>query len=436
MTRLATTILLLLSWGGSASGYPLDGYEQTGITRLEAGRLAQIGELADRKLPAGALLPGERIRLRLLEHPELELPQPDAELSRTLSRLPGDEASRYGLALLDLSDPSAPVYAEHRGGVAFNPGSVGKIVVALALFRALAEVHPEEAARRSLLRETRVVADEFILTPSHEVPFWQPGDTRVVRRRLRVGDAASLWTFLDWMLSASSNSAASMVLQQAILLQGLGAAYPPSIEEGRAWLEQTPRAELSALLATGLNAPLEESGLDLRELRQGGFFTSEGKRRIPGGSSTASARSLVRLLLELEQGALIDAFSSLELKRLLYMTERRIRYASSPALSEAAVYYKSGSLYRCAPEPDFECRKYHGNVENVMNSVAIVEAPACDRELYYLVAVTSNVLRKNSAVEHQTLGTRIHRLIERRHCSSPAPLPAPDPPRTEAAPPG
>jgi hypothetical protein len=37
------------------------------------------------------------------------------------------------------------------------------------------------------------------------------------------------------------------------------------------------------------------------------------------------------------------------------------------------------------------------------------------RDYHYLVTVSSNVLRKNSAVAHQTLALRIHRLIEARH---------------------
>lgn len=123
----------------------------------------------------------------------------------------------------------------------------------------------------------------------------------------------------------------------------------------------------------------------------------------------------MQYLLRLEQGRLVDVFSSREIKRLIYMTERRIRYASSPALNDAAVYFKSGSLYRCKPEPDFVCRKYQGNVDNLLNSVAIVESPAGERRLYYLVVVMSNVLRKNSAVVHQTLATRIHRLLEAMH---------------------
>jgi hypothetical protein len=50
-----------------------------------------------------------------------------------------------------------------------------------------------------------------------------------------------------------------------------------------------------------------------------------------------------------------------------------------------------------------------------MNSLAIVESPAGERHYYYIVTLMSNVLRKNSAVDHQTLATRIHRLIESHH---------------------
>jgi hypothetical protein len=123
----------------------------------------------------------------------------------------------------------------------------------------------------------------------------------------------------------------------------------------------------------------------------------------------------MKYLLRMEQGRLVDEYSSLQIKRLLYMTEWRIRYASSPALRESAVYFKSGSLYQCKQEPDFKCGKYMGNVKNYMNSVAIVETSSDGWQLDYMVTLISNVLRKNSAVDHQTLATRIHRLIEKRH---------------------
>jgi len=108
----------------------------------------------------------------------------------------------------------------------------------------------------------------------------------------------------------------------------------------------------------------------------------------------------------------VDEWSSRQLKRLLYMTERRIRYASSPELKEAAVYFKSGSWYKCKEEEGFKCSAYSGNVINYMNSVAIIEQEVDGVKLHYIAIVISNVLRKNSAVEHQTLGTEVHRLIK------------------------
>jgi hypothetical protein len=126
----------------------------------------------------------------------------------------------------------------------------------------------------------------------------------------------------------------------------------------------------------------------------------------------------MRFLLHLEQGKVVDEFSSLEIKRLLYITQRRIRYASSPALYDAAVYFKSGSFYRCRTEPGFTCGKYRGNALNLLNSVAIVESPAGDPNgLFYMVVMTSNVLKHNAAVLHQSIGTYLHRLIEKRHAA-------------------
>ena len=97
------------------------------------------------------------------------------------------------------------------------------------------------------------------------------------------------------------------------------------------------------------------------------------------------------------------------MKRLMYMTDRRIRYAASPALTDAAVYFKSGSLYKCQQEEGFKCGKYMGNVYNYMNSVSIVEQP--DGRVY-LVCLMSNVLKKNSASDHFTLASRIDKLIK------------------------
>ena len=53
-----------------------------------------------------------------------------------------------------------------------------------------------------------------------------PGDPAIQYRRLQIGDRANLWTYLDWMLSASSNAAASMVIRELMLLVHFGKNYP------------------------------------------------------------------------------------------------------------------------------------------------------------------------------------------------------------------
>jgi hypothetical protein len=171
--------------------------------------------------------------------------------------------------------------------------------------------------------------------------------------------------------------------------------------------------------------PVTRNGLDPDRLRQGSFFSREGKRRVPGTNSVATSRELAKLLLRMEQGRLVDWWSSLQLKRLLYLTDGRIRYASSPALDDSAVYFKSGSLYSCRPEPRFSCEKYAGNVRNFMNSVAVVETPRTGRTLHYVAVVLSNVLRRNSVEEHRDLAARIQRLVEASHPSETARLERP-----------
>jgi hypothetical protein len=206
-------------------------------------------------------------------------------------------------------------------------------------------------------------------------------------------------------------------MEQLLLMRQFGLDYPVSAEQSSVFWRKTPRATLGELLRTSIDNGLVASGLNPDKLWQGKFFTNYGKRKVPGSRSYATPRELMRFMLHLEQGKVVDPFSSLALKRLLYMTERRIRYAASPALKDAALYFKSSSLYRCKEEPGFKCGKYKGNVVNRLNSVAIVEWPAENPTLFYMVAVTSNILKENAAVAHQTLATRLHRLMQRRHPS-------------------
>jgi len=405
--------LMGLMIAATCMAYPLDGYAYTGIARLEAYRLAMEGRVRAPKQPPGALLSIDQVDIRLQARSDFVIPPPDDEFAAKVQNLLGAEADRYALAVLDLSNLAQPRYAEHRSTARANPGSVGKILIALGVFQALADLYPDDIdTRLNILRNTLITADEFIQSDHHVVPVWQPGDARVRYPKIQIGDRASLFTYLDWMLSASSNAAASMVLKHLMLLVHFGPSYPVSESKAQQFFKDTAKKELAALLSRALQEPIVRNGLDLEQLRQGSFFTRKGKQLVPGTTSHATPRELLRLLIKLEQGKLVDAFSSREIKRLLYMTQRRIRYASSPALAGAAVYFKSGSLYKCKPESGFECKKYQGNVKNMLNSVAIIEAPAADPQLYYMVVVMSNVLRKNSAVVHQTLATRIHRMLQ------------------------
>jgi len=411
LMRSLLPMLLLLP--GLAAAYPLDGEPYTGIARLEGYRQAQEGKVRGTQQPPGAKLTLDKVGLRLAGS-RLLIPPPDPDFSQQVADLMGTDDVYYSVAVLDISNPAHPVYAEHQADARFNPGSVGKVLVATALFQLLADLYPDDiAARERVLRDTRVVADGFIVNDSHDVPFWD--GTRLSYRPLRQGDAANLWTYLDWMMSASSNAAASMVMREMLLLAHFGKRYPVDEKQSAAFFSTTPKSKLSALLGRVMRGGIERNGLDPAVLQQGSFFTRAGKARVPGNSSRGTPRELMRWLLALEEGRIVDVWSSREIKRLLYVTQMRIRYASSPALADAAVYFKSGSLYRCKPEPDFVCEKYQGNVENLLNSVAIVEQPAQAPRLHYMVVISSNKLRQNSALAHQTLGTRLQRLLEKRH---------------------
>jgi len=397
--------------------YPLDGYEESGIRRVEGSRLATEGLALGGIQPPGALLTTEQVDLRMLNHPDLRLPPADPEFTAQITALLGGHANAYGIAVLDLTNPDQPSYAEYRGDHRQNVGSIGKIIAAVGLFQALADIWPDDLGRRQqILHDTIITADDFAHSDHHNVRFFDVENRILTRRKILDGDQGSLWEYLDWMLSVSSNSAASMVMRDAMLLRYFGREYPVSEETIDSFFRQTPRGELTRLFQQTFWEPSKRNGLDLDQIRQGSFFTAQGKKNVAGGgSSYATSRSLVQLMLMMEQGKLVDVWSSRQLKRLLYVTERRIRYASAPALNEAAVYFKSGSLYKCKAEEGFTCGQYKGNVVNNMNSVAIVEQEIDDVRLHYIVVVISNVLRKNSAEEHQALGGAIHRLIRDRN---------------------
>jgi len=416
--RLALPALLALplALAEPAAGYPLDGYPLTGVIRLEAYRLAGQGSKRPDFLSEGEMLPSDAIELALAKRSGFSIPPPDPELSGQLAEIIGSDAPSYGVAVLDWSDPVRPRYAAHNPDREQNPGSVGKILVLLAWFQALADRYPDDiAARQRLLYDTPVVASRFIRTDEHKVPFWTWGMSAVDRRPIQEGDRANLWTFLDWTASASSNAAASTLMSELVLLAHFGSEYPVSPERADAFFRSTPKQELTRIYLDAMQSPVKRNGLDLSKLRQGAFFTREGKTIIPGTNSTSTAGELMQYVVKMEKGELVDPWSSLEIKKLLYLTDERIRYAAHPVLDDSAVYFKSGSLYGCKPERGFQCEKFMGNRLNYMNSMVIVESLDRDPQLRYAVVVLSNVLRKNSSEVHQEMGSRIHHVIESLH---------------------
>ena len=393
--------------------YPIDGYDSTGIRRLLRLQMIMDGKLKGTLPPPGGRRVLSEIKLNLLNSrgDSLDvLPQVDKKLQKRIDDLFPNRDESYSLVLLDIT-PGRPMrFAQRQADRQFAPGSVGKLLIAAGMFRQLQKMFPDSYEQRNaLLRNRLVVADKWIHTDTHEIPVFNPENNTFSARPPREGDVFSLYEWLDHMLSASANAAASIVWKELMLMHAFGSNYPPAPEVEKTFFEKTPRAELREMALALVNDPVREIGIEQRDWQLGSFFTQNGKKIVPGeGGSFATPVGYLKYLIALERGKIVDEWSSLEIKRLMYMTARRIRYASSPRLADAAVYFKSGSLYRCKPEADFTCEKYMGNVENIMNSVIIVEH--ADGRIY-MVGLMSNILKKNSAVEHQSIATFIDRIL-------------------------
>ncbi|NNE70943.1 MAG: hypothetical protein HKN29_11360 [Rhodothermales bacterium] len=393
----------------AATPYPIDGYEHTGIRRLERLRLIAAGELSGTPPLPGARKKWGDIELSRLDNPVGDLPVPDPALQQKVSAVFAGLDRSYGFAILDVTEGREPRYAAVQAATQYAPGSVGKMAIMAGLFAELARLYPEDVeARRALLKSRKFTGDFWTVPNSHAVPLFNLQTRAYASRAVYPTDEFNLYEWADHMISASSNAAASVVWKEAILMRAFGAAYPPSPADEAAYWKNTPALDKQAVALSVVNDPLREAGVGENDWRLGTMFTAGGQRVVPGSRSYGTAAGLLTFMLRLEEGEVVDPWSSLEMKRLLYQTQRRIRYASAPDLATAAVYFKSGSQYRCRTEEGFACGKYMGNVDNYMNSVATIET--ADGRVY-VVALMSNVLRKNSAADHQALATRFERIM-------------------------
>jgi hypothetical protein len=399
----------------AALGYPLDGQDDSGIRRLEGYRVVQ-GLPSGEKLTPGALLGTDDIELRLvgLDVPEFdELPQ-DPVLARGLEALFAGRDPSYALAVIDFSDPASIRWAGLRPDTRQNVGSVGKIITMTGLFHVLAQVFPDLQDRRRVLATTVVRAGNWVTGDEHSVPKFDSATERNQFSRLREIDEFRLSEWIDHAVSASANGAGSVVWREAILMRAFGDRYPVSFEESEAFFDSTPKAELTRLSLDIMTEPLAAIGIDTEQMRQGSFWTGMSQQRVPGTTSFATPRELARWMYRLEQGRIVDEWSSLEMKKYIYMTKRRYRYIYAPELNGSAAFFKSGSLYSCVPEEGYQCARYMGNGRNFMNSVATIETPAGAPEFAYTVAMISNVLKFNSAWDHSRFAAAIHEMVTTR----------------------
>ncbi|MCB0309713.1 MAG: serine hydrolase [Bdellovibrionales bacterium] len=420
--KLSNLVILLIVWfaatmtpllARSLDAYPLDEFERTGINRLE-GYLLGLNTTSGRKnLVVGQLLSGAEIKLSDNIAPKA-LPVNDSDFQASLKPLlPPSGTTR--IAILDITNPQEPAYAAINGQQQFVPGSVGKIVLALTFFDQLAQLYPFDLEKRkAVLKQRYLIANSFTENDSHVIPIWRRNIGILSFQPISRGDRANIWSYLDWMLSASSNAAASMIAREIVTIAKFRKEYPPDLSEQIRFIKSSSPSSLGRLLRESVVSALSKAGLDPKKLNQTSLFTSRAKQIVQGSGSTANVHQLITLMYKMETGNLIDQFSSLALKKLLYSTQKRIRYASADSLDRAAVYYKAGSLFSCNPQQLQPCHRYQGTKTNQMNSIALIEDPARAPRLRYIVALSTDILRQNSSVLHAQLANVVHKFMKRR----------------------
>ena len=411
-TILTLSVALLPT--GSAQAYPLDGINESGIRRLEGFQLAEMTPGAARLAP-GQLWHSEDIQLRLLDYagPDFDAFPEDPDLSAFLTQALRNRDPSYAMVLVDLSDPDDIRWAGLRPDLKQNAGSVGKLICMAALFHALAEAFPDPADRARVLREAVSPAGSWVSNEIHKVPKWNENDQRNYYSVIQPTDEFRLGEWIDHAISASANGAGSIIWREAMLIRHFGSEYPKSFAESERFFAETPKKELAALALAVVTEPLQAAGIDTTNLQQGSMWTTNSKQKVPGTVSFATPRELARFAFRIEQGKLVDEWSSLEMKKYMYLTKRRYRYCYAPELKDEAVFFKSGSLYSCQPEEGFRCDKYMGNVRNMMNSVAVVEGDDPGKP-FYIATLMSNVLRFNSAWDHSRIAAAVHETLRTR----------------------
>lgn len=396
--------------------YPIDGYEKTGIKRLKRLEKTLDSTLKESYLKPGSFKLHDQINLWLCDRKDSvqEIMKEDADFQKEMMRL-FPSRSGYGITVLDITDKSNMRYAQLNETAGFQPGSVGKIAVATAFFTELNKLCSTDRSIRTRLMKNKVIkSGNWGLYDHHTIPVYDAANDTYRKRTVVASDEFSLYEWLDHMLSVSNNGAASIVWREALLMNIFKQEYfALTQEQADDYFKTADRRELTDRAIEIVNRPLRDLGITHDEWRLGSFFTNGADKYVGSkGGSIGTPKGLMKYFIKLEQGLVVDEVSSLEIKRLLYMTDRRIRYGASPRLDDAAVYFKSGSLYSCDKSKSTPCGKYAGNRYNYMNSVCVVEHP---NGVNYIVCLESNILSKNSAGDHLYLASAIDKKIQEHY---------------------
>jgi len=389
------------------SFYPIDGLKTTGIARLMyIQNLLDSGKKITR-IPKGALHSIDSVKLNLRGQKYMSTEEifiKDEALSKQIkSLLP---RGHYSITVLDMSDPDNLKYAAVNENAGYQPGSVGKLVVLNAFFHELKKIYPNSwESRVELLKNKKVTSRYWGVGDHHTIPVYNIETGKQVKRKVVAKDEFTLYEWLDHMVSVSNNGAASVVFREVVLMNVFGEDYPNvSNEQAEEFFSEIKHDSLRNLSHRAINQPLRDLGITEKEWRLGGPFTQNSSHKVGRkGGSNATPVGLMKFIVKLEQGNIVDEETSLEMKRLIYLTDRRIRYAKSPKLDDARVYYKSGSYYSGGSG------SYMGSKFNYMNSVIIVEHPETQKK--YAVCLMTNILLKNSATDHYYLGGKIDHII-------------------------
>ncbi|NNF18607.1 MAG: hypothetical protein HKN61_02425, partial [Flavobacteriaceae bacterium] len=147
---LISTFFILTSLGMFL--YPIDGYDRSGITRLLQIQKFQEDSVPYTRIPKGAYLEMDEIRLNLLSRQGdsmQELLTEDRSFAERINKLfPG---KGYSATVMDITKPDSLRYSAYRENIGYQPGSVGKLAVLIALFDQLAKLCPEDFEQRIAL---------------------------------------------------------------------------------------------------------------------------------------------------------------------------------------------------------------------------------------------------------------------------------------------